>query len=206
LLVAEPDRAPEILGAAHALLHQLDPAPLTEALQDRGFDRRRFGFEARLEWLYGMREHYPWLSAVLQWLMDSAPPQPHRLSICHGDFHPLNILMQDGDVSAVLDWSGFSIADPVMDVAFTSIILAVAAGLIMPQRSAEELMSRYRAAYEQVRVLDAANLDYYRTLRCGMALVEGAGGQEVWTRQPVLAQLTDMIYANTGVLVQHPLL
>ncbi|MFN2201202.1 MAG: phosphotransferase family protein [Caldilineaceae bacterium] len=204
LLVAEPDRTPEILGAAHALLHQIDPAPLIDALHSRGFDRKRFGFESRLAWLYGMRDRYPWLSAVLQWLMDSAPPEPHRLSICHGDFHPLNILVQEGDISAVLDWSGFSIADPVMDVAFTMVILSVAASMLLPQESSEKLLSRYRTAYEQVHALDAVNLDYYRTLRCVMALVEGAEGQEVWTRPPVLVQLTDIVSSNTGVSVHHP--
>ncbi len=53
-------------------------------------------------------------------------------SICHGDFHPLNILVKEGQVTAVLDWPGFSIADPVLDVAYTVVLLTIPAKHLFP--------------------------------------------------------------------------
>ena len=48
LLAAEPARAPEMLGAAHAALHKLSPEPLIDTLRERGIDDRWFRYDERL--------------------------------------------------------------------------------------------------------------------------------------------------------------
>jgi hypothetical protein len=55
-----------------------------------------------------------------------------------------------------------------------------------------------------VRPLDGEHLDYYRTLRCVMALVEGAEGQEVWARPATVARLTEWIQQTAGIRVMPP--
>jgi len=37
-------------------------------------------------------------------------------TICHGDFHPLNILADKNQTTGVIDWSNAVIAEPAMDV------------------------------------------------------------------------------------------
>lgn len=48
---------------------------------------------------------------------DDRPP------LVHLDFHPLNVLVHAGHVSAVLDWANATVADPRFDVARTRAIL-----------------------------------------------------------------------------------
>lgn len=204
LMSAEKERAPAILGTAHAALHELDPAPVMQALRTRGIEEQWYRFETRLAQLSAKRDAHPWLIDTLQWLVDSQPPEPSRLSICHGDFHPLNILVQDGEVSAVLDWSAFSVADPMMDVAFTDIILSIAAREVLPAGDLDELRAGYFDAYEALRPLNRERLDYYRTLRCVMALVEGAEGQAVWAKPPTVARLNEWIDTYTGIRLSRP--
>lgn len=47
---------------------------------------------------------------------------PEGTAICHGDFHPDNVLM-DGDAATIIDWTTACIGNPVADFAFTSLIL-----------------------------------------------------------------------------------
>ena len=204
MLEAEFDRVPAMLGTAHAALHSLQPEPLIEVLRARGIAEQRFRFSGRLAWLSGRGSEHPWLTEALQWLVDNRPPEPAQLSVCHGDFHPLNILVRDGEVSAILDWSGFAVADAVMDVAFTVVLFAIAAREILPIDDVDTMLASYHATYASVRSLDAEHLDYYRTLRCAMALVEGAEGQEVWARPGAVARLTEWIKQSTGISVSVP--
>jgi hypothetical protein len=55
-----------------------------------------------------------------------------------------------------------------------------------------------------VRPLDLEHLDYYRMVRCVMALVEGAEGQEVWTRPAVVSCLAEWIQEGAGIRVAVP--
>jgi hypothetical protein len=48
---------------------------------------------------------------------------PDALALLHLDFHPLNVLVADGRVSAVLDWANARIGDPRADLARTASIL-----------------------------------------------------------------------------------
>jgi aminoglycoside phosphotransferase (APT) family kinase protein len=204
MLAAAPEKTPVLLGAAHATLHNLQVEPLIEALRSRGVEEQRLRFSRRLAWLSGRVAVHPWLAEAVQWLGDNRPPEPDQLSICHGDFHPLNILVDGDKVSAVLDWPGFSIADPAMDVAFTVVLLSIASSVLLPIENLDAMLACYYAAYDSVRPLDLEHLDYYRMVRCVMALVEGAEGQEVWTRPAVVLRLTEWIQEGAGIRVAVP--
>lgn len=199
LMAAEPRQTPAILGTAQASLHRLDPAPVMQSLNARGIEEKWYLFDERVSYLSAKRDRHPWLTDALQWLADNRPPEPDRLSLCHGDFHPLNLLVQGDRVSAVLDWSGFSVGDPMMDVAFTDIILSIAAREVLPIGDLGQLRAGYFAAYESVRPLQREQLDYYRIVRCVMALVEGAEGQDVWAKPNTVVRLTEWIERYTGI-------
>ena len=53
---------------------------------------------------------------------------PEGTSVCHGDFHPDNVLV-DGDALTVIDWTNACAGNPVADFARTSLILQLGAPL-----------------------------------------------------------------------------
>jgi aminoglycoside phosphotransferase (APT) family kinase protein len=204
MIGARPETIPGLLGRAHARLHDIDPAPLIRALEERGFDERRYHIVGRLAWLEEQRAAYAWLAEAVGWLLDHRPPEPERLSVCHGDFHPMNLLVQEGRVSGVLDWPGFLIADPALDVANTITLMATSGKHLLRIAQWEMLIQAYLAAYEAQRPLDRTHLDYYRARRCVGALAEGARGQEVWRQPPVVQDLVDLVEQVTGIRVTPP--
>ena len=88
-----------------------------------------------------------------------APP-----SVCHGDFHPLNVIV-DGEDASVVDWTDAGVGDRHGDVARTVVLLDVAwiAAGGAAERGAlrvlgPRLARRYRRAYEQHLPLDPRRL------------------------------------------------
>src|SRR5262249_44542216 len=63
------------------------------------------------------------LEPAMTWLFDHRPTTEQRRVICHGDFHPQNILMAHGTVTGVIDWPIATVAEPAFDVASTRVIL-----------------------------------------------------------------------------------
>jgi aminoglycoside phosphotransferase (APT) family kinase protein len=208
LLVGEPmmnapfETIPGLLGQTHAALHDIDPEPLLHSLRERGWDERRYRLAGRLESLRERANKFPWLCDAVGWLMDHRPPESESLSICHGDFHPLNILVQDGRVTGVLDWAGFMVADPIVDVATTVVLTTISAKHLLSLAEWEIAVKMYLDAYRAHRSLDLQYLDYYRARRCAIALVDGASGQPVWQRPRVVQDLLECIHEITGICIE----
>ena len=204
MLAAEGGDLPVMLGKAHATLHSITPDRLVEALRALDFEEQRFRLSGRMNWLSAKRELLPWLAESVQWLIENRPREPELLSICHGDFHPLNILVQDGKVTAVLDWPGFMIGDPAMDVACTIVLVTIAARSLLPEQDWDRVLGRYLQAYCDERPLDLEHLCYYKMLRCVAAFVDGAKGQEVWRSPSALQNLIEHVYDISGIRVAAP--
>jgi aminoglycoside phosphotransferase (APT) family kinase protein len=204
MIGAPPETIPGLLGHAHARLHSIDPTPLVRVLEERGFDKRRYRIEGRLAWLEDQAATYPWLGEAVSWLLQNQPPKPERMVICHGDFHPMNLLVQEGKVSGVLDWPGFLIADPALDVANTVTLMATSGKHLLHIEQWQILIQMYLAAYQAERSLDLTHLDYYRVRRSVGALAEGARGQQVWQQPPVVRDLVEVIEQATGIRVVPP--
>ena len=102
---------------AMRMVHRLDAQPLLTALEGAGIDARAAGplhwldvSEAQIDrWrLDGVRPGLAWLHA-------NRPPEPVRVSICHGDFFGANILEHGGRISGILDWNLVTVADAAFD-------------------------------------------------------------------------------------------
>jgi len=193
---------PGLLGETHAALHDIDPGPVLDALRERGLDERRYRLTGRLALLRERASAYPWLHDAVEWLIECRPPEPERLSVCHGDFHPLNILVRDGRVAGVLDWPGFMIADPVCDVAATVVLTAISAKHFLSLREWEAAITMYLDSYRSHRPLDLAHLAYYRVRRCIAALLEGAEGQTVWRHPMIVRDLVEYTREVTGIAIE----
>ena len=192
---------PGVLGRTHAALHDIDPQPLLNSLRERGLAERRYRLAGRMETLQDRAGEYPWLSDAVGWLMENRPPESECLSVCHGDFHPLNILVQNGRVTGVLDWAGFMVADPIVDVATTVVLTMISAKHLLSLAEWETAVELYLDAYRSHRPLDLKTLDYYRVRRCIMALADGAGGQSVWQHPMIVRDLIECTREVTGIRI-----
>src|SRR5262245_4775347 len=189
------------LGVASAMvemqtrLHALDAEVLLQALDREGqasslaggpaISREAVTFDghlARLERRIA-RGSLRSLEQAMAWLLEHRPTGEHRHVICHGDFHPQNILMTDGRVTGVIDWPNTVVADPAFDVASTRVLLGLVPvkllGVPAPLRGLVEIARRIIVprsvrGYQRRRPLDAARLTYHEALACMRGLVRTA--------------------------------
>jgi len=210
LMNAPLAEVPVRLGKTHALLHQLDPRPLQQALQLEGLPADAYRFDRQFRSLRRRAAEMPWLQRAVQWLVDECPPEPATLAICHGDFHPLNILIAGDRVSAVIDWPGFMVADPALDVATTLVLITISARQLAVEQPAYAAVDwgwvgeQYLAAYRAERPLDSTNLAYYQVRRAVHALLEGTEGQMVWRQPLIVNALVAYIHHVTGLTINVP--
>ncbi|MEC7816455.1 MAG: phosphotransferase family protein [Pseudomonadota bacterium] len=66
-------------------------------------------------YLSDIGEPHPVLEWALNWLEDQAP-EPDQLVLCHCDFRTGNYMLQDNQLSAILDWEFASWSDPCEDL------------------------------------------------------------------------------------------
>jgi aminoglycoside phosphotransferase (APT) family kinase protein len=101
-------RAGRISGEVHARLHGVQAPAATPPL--RAMLRQRIELEGRLP---------PHLAAFALGVLDGLPDGD---SLCHGDFHPGNILM-DGETPVLIDWTNAARGEGTADVARTRMML-----------------------------------------------------------------------------------
>ena len=204
-----------VLADLQLRLHALDPAPLARALGAAGtFDGYLDRLAGRIE-----RARLDGLAPLLGWLRAGRPPGG-ALAICHGDFHPQNVLVEHGVVTGVLDWPNALVADPAFDVASTlNILRFVPAGLTsMPRalralaRLVQPLLAwRYLARYRRGRPIDDARLAYYQVAAALRALMRagesrrGIGGAPSGLdASPYAARLLEHARRVSGVAAWLP--
>ena len=190
-----------VLGKTHASLHNADSSQLSEDMIVKGFGDRQYGIEGRFDYLLKGSERLQWLERIVFWLMENRPSDCEDPSICHGDFHPYNLLAKDGKVTAILDWTACRIGDPAMDVASTLVIFNAATKHIIPSFDSKIETKKYLDAYRGERDLDEQHLGYYQVLGCILRLF--AGGF-IWTQPPIQNELINIIYAFSKIPVEVP--
>jgi Ser/Thr protein kinase RdoA (MazF antagonist) len=115
---------------------------------------------------------------------------PDGDNLCHGDFHPANILMA-GDTPVIIDWPNATRGDAAADVARTLMMLRM--GELPP---GSPLLLRLAASVAR-RLLTSAYLRSYRRIRpLDMALVER------WVTVRVAERLTEAIEEETVGLLK----
>lgn len=176
LIKASPLRMAAMLADTHARLHDLDPAPVRQALLDAGARDLPTGLDG---WLaeaaaeMETRGMEPLLPAFA-WLRDNRPKEA-GLAICHLDFHPLNLLADQGGVTAVIDWANAGFGDPAADVGTTRVLLTLPPASLEPlpafvlQLLRRWLAWRYTRAYQRRRRVSPKAVRYYEALRCFQA-------------------------------------
>jgi aminoglycoside phosphotransferase (APT) family kinase protein len=174
-----------LLVETHLRLHALDPSSLLRVL-----DRAAPGSSAlvsldghlgQLATRVGRSLHG--LAPAMRWLLDHRPEQGRASAICHGDFHPQNLLFDGREITAVLDWPNVLVADPAYDVAATRVILEQTPLEVLPvspparwavAAARRLLVARYLRGYRRRRPLAADAFAYYEALACMRGLVRAA--------------------------------
>jgi len=193
-----------VLGKTHAALHDANSSRLSEDLIADGFEERQNNIERKLDRLLKASERLPWLEHICRWLVENRPTECDNPSICHGDFHPGNLLAKDSAVSAILDWSCCKIGDPAMDVASTMVVFNAATKHLIPSFDSNIETQKYLDAYKSERDLNDQHLEFYQVLGCVIALFAGTNGVLVWTQAPIQNELLNIIYNFSKIRVEVP--
>ena len=96
------------------------------------------------------------LSAELrQAALDALARLPDGTALCHGDFHPDNVLMSPGG-PVIVDWDGATSGNPAADVARTSLMIRT--GRPTPPTALPWLVERFRPAFHSLYMKRYARL------------------------------------------------
>lgn len=162
------------LARVFARLH----AQMHECISQADIPKQRTKLQRRLQAVEKLPE------AVKTSLLLSLDSLPDGDRVCHGDFHPDNILMSPTDAT-VIDWIDSASGNPVADVARTSIILlgAVASNQIS-NPVIKTLVRLFHSAYlrEYFRLHPQGNKEYEHWLPivAGARLAENIPELEGW--------------------------
>jgi aminoglycoside phosphotransferase (APT) family kinase protein len=139
------DRIGTLLGELHTLPPLTELGELTESIRPEFWTMRasevvRINLRGYLSMLLGC-PHAPSLAtvAILNWLIAHVPESPVVACLNHGDVGFHNMLLDRGELTALLDWESAHIGHPAEDLAY--LYNAAGADLDWPR-----VMSAYREA------------------------------------------------------------
>ncbi len=159
-------------------LHALDPAPLLAAASAGGLDPAAITFDGQLSSMAAAVQQLSLdgLQPAIDWLQ-ARRPASLRQTICHGDFHPLNIMADHGGVTGVIDWTNVVVAPAEMDVGSAIANIATVPfdvpAVLKPvlRIVVARILRNYRRAYVARRPLDDDAIRYFEVFRCMAQLV-----------------------------------
>ena len=176
-------RLPRLLASTSLELHLLDAAPVAAALRTEVPDAPVDTTEmvARLRDAATQLE-VPHLVHATEWLA-AHQPEPERVSVCHGDLHPINLLVDDLGQVTLVDWTASYISEPAFDLAFTTLMIREAPldvpGPLIPvvRRAAGWLAGKVLSTYRQLGephgiVVDDERFAWHTALACTRVLSE----------------------------------
>jgi aminoglycoside phosphotransferase (APT) family kinase protein len=204
---------PRQLGEVHARLHGIPGEALLESARQFEVDPEllTLGGEVRRIRTRIEQAGVTGLLPGATWLERNMPPPAQPEVICHGDFHPLNVMVQGDQVTGVIDWAQAIAAEPAFDVAASRVLgrfanlsrSAWARGLLGLARLL--MLRQYALAYRVRRPLDARNMPYFEAVRVLSALTfagERPGPGNPWGVPHVRVALYRHFEDITGVHVR----
>jgi len=211
MMSAPIENLPAALGKIHARLHKIDPGFLIKSLKKEGAGENIFEENSRLSTFETIRNDLPGFSRIIDWLTENSPPVPDRQVICHGDFHPRNILMKDGKVTGVIDWPDFRIGDPALDVANTIWLITFPFKYVILETEPElasidwdDFAEQYLAEYKEHVSLNSGNINFYKVLRSVRSMWAGHRGQELFRNPEIVKSIAAYVNEVTGISIETP--
>lgn len=116
----DPDRPiPNQFVDIAAGIHRIDPdeTPLEQIPNDEVVDRELNQWEPIYESVALKDE--PAVREALRWFHDNKPEIPET-TVVHGDFRVGNVLIDDDEITGILDWELARVGDPLYDLGYAS--------------------------------------------------------------------------------------
>lgn len=177
-------RMPALLAGAQLRLHELDAGPVTRAIEAAGFVPAALSIDMQTGWAtsHVAELGLAGLAPGIAWLAGHRPAEREVPVLCHGDFHPMNVLVHKGRVVGVIDWTllHVKLASPAYDVGSTLALLSHGPVAVpAPLRAAinfvrRRLVAMYRRRYLSAHPLDRTAVAWHEALRCFFFLLEAA--------------------------------
>jgi aminoglycoside phosphotransferase (APT) family kinase protein len=159
-------RVARICGEVHAQLHEVQAPRVIPSLRE--------ALKRRIETASPLPQH---LAELALGALDGLPDGD---ALCHGDFHPANILLA-GDEPVLIDWTNATRGDATADVARTRLILGL--GEPPPGTSSvlralthvgrNLMLSQYLRSYRRLRPLDMSAVKRWEIPISAARLSEG---------------------------------
>ena len=164
-------RLARLMADMHVALHELPvngcPLPSDGSLIERSArEFEELAGRSGLELPSDVQRAFDWLLAHRSAVI------PEEVSLCHHDFHPLNLLVDDEGGVTVLDWPSAALGDRHSDIASTLVLLRTAPA--EPRSFLERIMLRfgrgvlvwfYLRRYRQQLPIDRERLRYWEAVR-----------------------------------------
>jgi aminoglycoside phosphotransferase (APT) family kinase protein len=192
-----------LTAKTQARLHLIDGAKISEKIVAHGHSVDSHTFEGRIRWIVEKSRKHPGLEEAVNWLIDNRPPEPLHPKIIHGDLHPMNLLVHDGEVTAILDWSGFMVGDPMSGLGWTKALFIATGKHEFSEEVFNHLVQMYTDTYESIGPIDYSKLEYFVVYTLVRALFMGKEGQEFWTQLPIVNNIIKEVATLTGIRVHE---
>lgn len=120
-------------------------------------------------------------------VLDLLDGLPEGNQLCHGDFHPGNLLLT-GDGPVIIDWMDATLGNPVADVARSSLLISE--GQLPEDDPMSKQLARFRGQfhqaylnrYFQLRPVDGTEFDRWRLVVAAARLSEGIREEQALLR------------------------
>ncbi len=176
-------RLPTMLAHVAAQLHAIDPTPLRAALTDTVREGRisQNPFRGGIDTAASESPAAGFVE-VGRWL-DQHTPVPGPDVICHGDLHPLNLLVDAHGATWLLDWTTATIAPKEMDIGLAAGLLRcapIAAPRILNpviSRITNRLAESFINEMAATTTVDRTAVDWWEALQHARCLAELTHGR-----------------------------
>jgi aminoglycoside phosphotransferase (APT) family kinase protein len=218
--IAMLTKIPDTLADVDLRIHSLDVTKLVETLERAGVSSHRMTLDARLEQLSARVEQFALTGLVegVAWLRGRLPAcEPEERVVCHGDMQPLNLLVQDGEVSGVVDWSNALLAPAECEIGWTrGTFLTLPIPLPGPlrfgaRRFGRFIADRYTKAYRRERALDLDAVRYYEAFHSllvlshiGEEITRGRVFRDAWNTPEGIENLIDHFRSISNETLEIP--
>jgi len=135
----------------------LDPPEGEYGFIDRWLSRLR-------EWCRQLQIHR--LNPILDWLDANKPPSDYYV-LLHEDYHPGNIIVNDGKIAAIVDWEGVSIGDPAYDVCWPLLLFRA---FDPSDQWCNFVIDKFLNDYQEATGRELKNFDFYQVLKAAFFL------------------------------------
>jgi aminoglycoside phosphotransferase (APT) family kinase protein len=182
-------------------LHRIDPKPLRKRYKNAGIPENDYTWLCQYTDLAA--SNVEWINPALEWIKGNEPQ--HEYSICHGDYHLRNVIVDKGKVRGVVDWVNVCIDDPLRDVASTVVMGMEAGTRFNPVRAADIRIrcDRTLNSYQDRDDFDMLRFQYYKAFKCLLIMLAYEHGVEFYGRFGIIDAIIHLFNELTGERIQH---